>query len=292
MDSKTITKEIENLQSLENLANAYARISSGRMKKTRDEVLVSRDFLFEIQAIFAELQASYREEFLALARKKGFKNGQKITFLSHNGRSVAVFISANTSFYGDLTKKVFDMFLKDVREQHLEATIVGNLGVSMFREAAPDKSYSYFDLPDYGFDREKMSELIKHLVQYEEIHIYYGKFKSIITQSPDKVVISAQTTSLKSNKNVEIVKYLFEPSLEDILVFFEREMFSSIFEQTITESQLAKFASRMVAMDQAGEKIRNELSTIKTTKLRMMHNLSNKKQLDFLSSVMAVRRTL
>lgn len=284
MDKKTITKEISDLELLESLTNAYAEISSTRMKRTRGSVLLNRTFLEEIASIFKEVQESYAREVLVLARKKGFKKGQKITFLAHNGKVVAVFMSANTSFYGDLTKKVFDAFLKEVEEKNVEATIVGNLGLGMFRDHALGRPYSYFELPDYGVDRNQMAELVRHLVEYEEIHIYYGKFKSVINQTPDMVVISSQT-ELNTNKNTKAVKYLFEPSLEEILMFFETEMFSSIFEQTVNESQLAKFASRMIAMDQAAQKVKETLGNVKIENLRLIHNTYNKKQLEYLSSI-------
>src|SRR5258708_13810878 len=289
MDKKDITKEITDLQVLETLTSAYAEISSSRMKRTRTTVVSSRQFLDEIQSIFKELQSTYREQFLSLARKRGTKRGKGITLLSHNGKSVAVFISSNTGFYGNLTQEVFDLFVKEIKDNNYEATIVGNLGLSMFREVFPDKSYSYFDLPDYGFNRDKMAELVRHLVEYEEIHLFYGKYKSIIKQVPDKIVISAET-DIENTEKVEKVKYLFEPSLEEILMFFEKEMFSSIFEQTISESQLAKFASRMLAMDSAGEKIRENLKTATDTKLKLMHAINNKKQLESLASTKAVRR--
>jgi ATP synthase F1 gamma subunit len=289
MDKKTITKEITDLQVLENLTNAYAEISSSRMKKTRNSVLSSRSFLEEIQAVFKEIQDSYRYEFIALAKKKGIKKGDKITFLSHNGKSVAVFISSNTGFYGDLSRKVFDLFTEKIKNDNFEATIVGNLGLSMFKELNPNRSYSFFELPDYGFDREKLAELAKHLVEYEEIHIFYGKFKNLVNQEPEEVIISSETP-IEGDKKVNKVKYLFEPSLEDILIFFEKEMFSSIFEQTISESQLAKFASRMLAMDRAGEKIRKNLLTTKENKLKLMHAIANKKQIEYLSSTMSARR--
>ncbi len=291
MDKKTITKEIIDLEVLQSLTNAYAEISSGRMKKTRTLVLSSRQFLEEIQGIFRELQDSYREEVLALARKKGIKKGEKVTFLSHNGKSVAVFISSNTGFYGELTKKVFDLFNKKLEGEDFEATIVGNLGLSMFKEINPNKSYSYFELPDYGFDREKMADLVRHLVEYEKIYLFYGKFKNLVNQEAEEVVISSET-EIKELDKAKRVKYLFEPSLEDILMFFEKEMFSSIFEQTINESQLAKFASRMLAMDAAGERIRKSLQISKENKLKLMHAVANKKQLESLSSIISARRFL
>lgn len=284
MDKKIITKQISDLQILESLSNAYAQISSGRMKKTRDSVVLARDFISEVQEIFKELQESYRSDFLKLAKKKGFAKGEKLTFLSHNGRKVAVFLSTNAGFYGAITQKVFDNFASEFEKEGLEATIVGKLGLSMFLQAFPGKSYSYFEFPDYGTDKEEMANLVRHLVEYDEIRIYYGKFGSIVNQFPEKSVISAQTQVSEGGERSQ-VKYLFEPSLEEIIMFFETEMFTSLFEQIMSESQLAKLASRMLAMDQAGERIRESLLNAKTDYSRLMHYTNNKKQLEYLSSI-------
>lgn len=288
MDKKNITKRIVDLELMKSLADAYAEISSSRMKRTRDGVILTRNFLEEISAIFKEVQASYAKELASISRRKGGKKGEKLTFLAHNGKEVAVFISANTGFYGNLTKRVFDFFIKEVEEKNLEATIVGSLGLAMFRDRAPGKPYSYFQLPDYGIDRANMAALVRHLVEYEAIRIYYGKFKSIINQIPDVITISSGEESQVAKAEV-LVKYLFEPSLEEILMFFETEMFSSIFEQAINESQLAKFASRMLAMDQAGQKVKEALEGTKLDSRRLTHHIDNKKQQEFLSSIMLGR---
>ena len=50
--------------------------------------------------------------------------------------------------------------------------------------------------------------------------------------------------------------------------FFEAEIFASLFEQTIFESQLAKFASRMTSLELRVENIRDILKKINLEKKR------------------------
>src|SRR5258708_40197888 len=142
MDKKAISREIEDLRLLESLTNAYAEISSSRMKSTRTSVLSNRFFLQEIDEIFKELRVSYREELLKLAKKRGAKKGEKIRLIGHNGKDVALLISANTGLYGDITRKVFESFMEEVENKNVEATIIGKLGKSMFLERAPQRPYS------------------------------------------------------------------------------------------------------------------------------------------------------
>ena len=210
------------------------------------------------------------------------KEGDKMTFLAHNGKTVAVLISANTGFYGEIVRETFNKFIKDIENEDVEVTIIGRLGRNLFLEKKPKVPYTYFDFPDYGTDTNKLSEAIKHLVQYEEIKVYYGKYYSVVTQKPTTFSISSGKTVGKETKTSAIT-YIFEPSVEKILMFFETQIFASLFDQAIRESQLAKFASRILSMDRAGDNIKNRLKDLNLQSLKISHSVANKKQLNSLN---------
>ncbi len=275
MDKKEIKEHIETLNLLIGLTEAYSDVSSQRMKKIREGVITSREFLSGIDGIFRELRNSQKREIARLARKRGKGT---VTFLAHNGKTASVFIAANAGLYGDIVGRVFNNFISEVRSKNTEVTIVGKFGLSLFLSAEPTRPYTYFDYPDYGDSPEDLSQITRHLVSYEEIHIYYGKFKNLAYQEPVSIVIAAETQLGNGESDAKITKYLFEPDLNDILSFFEGEMFTSTFEQAIHEAQLAKFSSRMIAMDKAGEKVKEELKKVKMDHLKMTHYLAGKKQ--------------
>ena len=291
MDKKTLTSQINYLEMLQKLTKAYAEISSARMQTVRGGVLSTRDFLESLTEIFHEVRDSYTKEVLNLAKKKNKK--EKLTFLAHNGKVVSVFLSANTGLYGEIMQSTLNRFLEAIDKDGSEITIVGRLGLSLFLSRYPNRPYTYFDYPDYGNNKEKLTEIVRHLVQYESIHVYYGKFRNIIKQEPDSFEINAQTpintlAEDKAKGKEEEAKYIFEPSLEGILMFFESEMFGSVFQQAINESQLAKFASRMIAMDRASQNILESLGAAKLESLKLAHRLTNKKQLNSVSGIFAL----
>ena len=80
------------------------------------------------------------------------------------------------------------------------------------------------------------------------------------------------------------IAYIFEPSVEKILMFFETQIFASLFDQAVRENQLAKFASRILSMDRASDNIRNRLKELNLQSMRISHYLVNKKQINSLSS--------
>lgn len=284
---KKIEEEITQLSTLKILVAVYEEIASRRMKKTRDSVLRNRDFLKEINEIFEQVRLSYAHEVSLLAKKRGKPGKEKITFLAHNAKAVAVLLSANTGLYGEIIPKTFRLFIDDIRREDLEITLVGRYGRALFISEEPERPFTYFDLPDHGMNTEQMNQIIKHIVQYEEIRVYYGEFINIVKQIPDKLTISAEM-SLKEGGGPETL-YLFEPSLENILMFFETEIFASLFDQAIREGQLAKFASRVMAMEKANENIKKDLSRLHNSKLRAKHLSINRKQVNSLASVLATK---
>jgi ATP synthase F1 gamma subunit len=276
-----IKERINEATTLQQLVNAYEEIASIRMKKIRNSVLTNRDFQAEINTIFDQVRMSYAEEVRSLAKKRGGK--ETITFLPHNGKIVSVLLSANTGLYGDIVGRTFQLFINEAKKGTNELTIVGRQGLSLYLAEGIRKPYTFFELPDYEQDKQKMADIVKHIVQYEEIHVYYGKFRNIIYQDPTELMVSAQI-SLTEKPSEKPISYLFEPSLAKILMFFETEIFASLFEQAVKESQLAKLASRFLAMDRATFNIKEKLKNLNFERARIIHTSINRKQLNALSS--------
>ena len=285
---KEIEAELNQLTALQILVRVYEEIASYRMKKTRESVLRNRLFLKKIDEVFEQVRLSYAQEVNELAREKGKPGREKITFLAHNGKTVSVLLSANTGLYGAIVRKTFELFLKDVQTGQVEATIVGRHGLGLFLAEETGVPYTYFDLPDHSVTSADLDEVTKHIVQYEEIHVYYGEFLNVIKQRPTELTISAEI-SLKEEPGKARVSYIFEPNLEKILRFFETEIFASLFEQSVREGQLAKFASRVMAMSKAESNIDKGLGRLKFEKLRVTHRVKNRKQLNSLAPTLSVK---
>jgi ATP synthase F1 gamma subunit len=285
-----IQEEKKQVSALSTIVDVYGEVAAQRMRKIRESVLKNRVFLSEIEQIFRDCLGSYSRQMNALSRSSKIRKGAPVTFLAHNGQTAAVLISANTGFYGSVIPDTFERFIHDVHEGAGEVTIIGRLGKSLFVKQEPNKPYTYFELPDFGIDREVLSEAIKHLVQYEEIKIYYGKYFSVINQKPNVTEIRSGTLVDTSPEKDSGDRYIFEPDVETILMFFETQIFASLFDQALEESQLAKFASRIIAMDTAGVHIKEELTKLNVLYSKIKHQTQAKKQLNTIVSFKYVTR--
>lgn len=286
-----IKENIKSITALSELINAYEEIASIRMKKIRDLVLRNRQYQEDINSIFERVRKSYSREVNALAKNRG--EAKQITFIPHNGKDVAVLISANTGLYGNIIPDTYRMFLKEARESRSEVTIIGKYGFQLYLTENIGKPYTYFEYPDYGEDKDKLYEIIKHIVQYEQIHVFYGKFRNIISQEPTMLSVSAKLELTSGDGKLEKKEmYIFEPTLEKILEYFETQIFSSLFQQSLKESQLSKYASRFVAMDKASSNTENEMKRLEFEKNKVIHNNLNKKQLNTISGLVVTKRNI
>lgn len=297
INKKEILEEVDRLSGLREMVESYEEIAASRMRRIRDSVLKTREFLSGINQIFHQVQLSYKDEVLRLMKHKKIKDPSKITYLKRNGKTVYVLLSANTGLYGSIIRSTFNLFLENIKKEACDVVIIGKLGKAMFEDEKLNVPMTSFDFPDNVIDYEIFRKIIEHILQYEKIVVFHGQFQTVITQKPamsnisDNQLQEEEVDTISQNKKIHI-KYLFEPSLEKIMAFFETEIFSSIFEQTLHESHLAKFSSRMVVLDSAVENIKNKITKVNLEWQRLKHRSGNRKQLGRLSGMSLWGKTL
>jgi len=280
---KILESEIENLEGLNNMVKAYEEIAASRIVHSRELVLTNRSFIDEISIIFSEVLESYKKEMDNIVKKRGAKSIKDLTFLQKNGKTLYLLVSANTGLYGNLVRRTFDLFLENSKEVNTDKAIIGKLGLYMWQQTKIKDKYFYFDFPDQSVDENLLRNILNFIISYEKVIIFYGRFHNLVTQEATFSDISGNAYSNKKSSQ-ESIKYVFEPSLEKILEFFEKQIFASIFEQTMQESQLAKIASRLTTLDNASENILKKLNIVTNEKNITSHRHLNKKQLETFSS--------
>lgn len=281
---KELSGVIERLFTLKTITQTYQQVAANHIRRARTSVVKNRDFIGELLQVFQEVKNAYREEINQLMKKKKVKDARKFSFIKRNGKTIAIFLAANTGLYGTIVGKTANMLHEYLKRNESDVVIIGKLGEALFQVQNPGKKYTYFDFPDNKIDSENLKKIIQHIMAYENILVFYGQFQSIVSQNP--IIASLDGTSGGNEQQATpTVRYLFEPSLEKIAVFFETEIFGLVFEQTIRESQLAKHASRMYSLDLAIQNITQNLDKVKLQKYQLHHRTINTKQLNSLSGV-------
>lgn len=284
---KKLKNEIAAIQTLGQIVEAYQEIAAIRMRRVKKSVLQNREFLSGLNDIYAQVAYSYKNQRKnRIAKKKKVGNLRKVT-----KDTVAILLSANTGLYGDIVKQTFDYFVKDTAGKNVDIVIVGRLGKKMYDNSGLTKKYTYFDYSDSGEDIENTKKIIQSVVEYENISVYHGMFKSILSQVPQRTAVTGNIMSdLVGDAVVQVdpqtkkpVKYIFEPTIDDIVTFFEKGILTSLFEQTVFESGLSKFASRMISLDYAMANIKNSLKDASFKMQKLKHTTLDAEQMSTLS---------
>ncbi len=280
MQSKNNVVEEQNfLGTLRTIATAYQEISVMKMKETRSTIEQARSFVHQLKEIFESLRFSY-----PIIKKRADQLKTKDV--------AKVLITANSRFHGDILRKIFNTFIKD-KDLKGDIFVVGRIGKDFIQEYNENLEYQFFEIPDNNIKVNDLKPLLYELIQYKTIHVYYAQFKTVIEQDIISTEIPSIYTLLEDEEKNEqqsknkgnIPMYLFEPSGEEIAEFLNDNVTVSLMRQTLYETQLARYAARIKAMDALLSNIEDEMKYLKREKLKIQRYINNKKQLERLSGI-------
>lgn len=288
-EKRRIEEELNSLRDLQLLAQAHEEVSTIRMRLARGSVLATRDFLDSLSAVFVNVKSAYKKHIIEELNKKKNQNTQtRNTISQKNGKEIYVFLSANNKLYGDVIPKIFELFRQACQKKDADIAIVGKLGKEMFEVSDIKRPYTYFEIADSQKGIDEMKPLITYILPYEKISIFYGKFINVVTQNASVSNITGDE-SLESEKPQENTSkefsFIFEPSIEKVMSFFESQTFFSLFKQTMHEAELARYGSRIKAMEQALETINKQIDILTVSERRARNLLTNKKQLERIAGI-------
>jgi len=282
---KSILTQMEDLSGIKDIVGASEEIASMKMRSIRNKVLLSRDLNDELTEIYREVTTSYKNQILLLMQeKRGKKPDGSLSLKTGNGKLAAVYLSANSGLFSKILEKTFFEFVKYL-DQHPEAIpiIIGEFGKQLFANNYPSKQFIFYPLAEGKSNEESLKKITEELADYSSVIIYYARFESMAQQTTTVLDVSGQQSA--NNELVPTAHYLFEPSLEKIIAFFESEIFSGIIQQTVTESELARYASRITTLDMARENIDQQLKTANLQRRFAVHRIMNKKQTEAITGM-------
>ena len=286
INKQTVEQELEQLQSLTMLVETYEVIAGTSVRQIRDSVLANRAFHLGLNRMYREITAAYQRKVRRLMEKKKTQTkGVGVSFMKHTKQTVLMLVSANTGLYGDLISRAFAVFITEAKRTEADIVIIGRMGKIFFEDSMPGKTFTYFDFPDNAVSIENLKAISEFLASYEKVVAFYAVFKNLLTQEVKASIVSGAELPAENPEENPPQSYLFEPSLEEVALFFEKEIFASLLEQVFQESRLAKLASRMVLLDHTVINIETELKRTMQTKYRVWHRMANRQLLNSLSGV-------
>lgn len=260
---KQVKADIAAIASMRGLVETYEEMAATKMQAIRSIILASRAYYTGLAHLSDEVGADLT------AYRKG------------DAGEAIVLLSANEGLYGDILDKVFADFVANVRTHKAAVFVAGKVGKSLLSSLAPDINYTGITLPDGGTTTEQMTEVIRQLVHFSRLTLYYGEFVSIAHQRSNSRTVSAGEVVIEEKKHWDLsikLQYFYEPNLDKIAKKFNDDICAGVLQQTIEEGQLAQYASRLMHLDGALSGIDKETGRLIRVSKKLSRHINGKKQ--------------
>jgi F0F1-type ATP synthase gamma subunit len=280
-----LKEEILFAQSVKNFLQVYEEVAIIKIKRIRERVIKSREFIDSLYPTVFEIRNYYLSQ-----AKRNINHKKMPDYRKKNGMTLFVLFTPNDRLIGDIAIKVIDNYLEAVKKNaKAKSLLIGKSGAK--HVGLTFKPDYYFDFPD-GLDKESNFDMINGLVlQYGNVQIFYPKFVSFVNQIAVEESVTGEAierfvsdkqdvTDFKFNSN-----YIFEPSVEEVLNFFEREIFESYMRQKLLETSLSKLGSRIKSLEDAEKNTETVLDRLRKQAFMIDKSAKNSSQLERVAGI-------
>ncbi len=287
LNQDQINQEIELVSTLKLLAQSYEEISVLRIQNVKGSVLATRDFLEKLSEVYMDVRTNYKHAIADLEQRHR-KRSNVLLFKTNvkNGKEVSVFVSANSKFYGGVVEKVFILYKDYILKHDTELVVIGKVGKELMENAGINKQFTFYDVPDTRVSLDNLQPVMQYITNFEKVNVFYPRFLNMVSQDPAMVHLSGEDIMPNQNAmHASYTKYFFEPSLAVILEFFESQVLTSDFKQTVHEGELARLAGRIRAMEEMLSNIEDKQKELGMQSLRLKKSTDNKKRIESLAGM-------
>lgn len=279
MNSKLAIKKIEeSLDNIRSITRVFEHTAARKMDVNRQEITRLDNYLNEAQETYSEAK---------LAIANGNKEADVIlrtAFRVPTKRKVVILVAGESKYVGNLINSLITQFISEFNLGGADGIVVGETGKKLLLERGFNHpNVIFFDFDDDKPDWNVVSRVSEQLGNYLEVVIFWGKFKSILTQEIEREDV-AKSVIVKSVPKVK--KYGFETKPAAPLGILEKQIIASAFLKKLYETGLTKNAVQVKVLEigAIAERINAAMGQLAKYKLRFNKDNNNRKQTQLFAS--------
>lgn len=238
---KELQENLESLQTTRFVTTMLRDISATRLQAIRAE--------FDKNALF------YREmhKLDALVQTYALKHSLLKNENSTTGKQVFVALTSNKRFYGTINREITERFIGRMAKDSDSAYImIGQTGKQHLEHTEYADKCAYWEFVDDEPTDAEILSLIKLLSDYESVFVFYPTFINSFRQEVGLIDVTHKSEP-EFAERIEI-DYIFEPDIEELMVFFETQVRLILFNRVLLETKLAQTGARLSRMQRARER--------------------------------------
>lgn len=257
---RDIRNRIESIKNTQQITKAMKMVAAAKLRKAQNRIIETRPYASKMQEIVARLVGSAKEENLLL--KQPETTDQVLFIIIGSDRGLCG--GFNNNLFKEVKKRIEKDFAEYKQNDTLSLITIGRKATKHFgkREYNIVQEFpGFFDELHFSQITEIMKSVISEfkLGNYDEVHLAYNEFKSVISQNRliEQVLPIDPSTLVdedeKEDSEKEFIDYIFEPDVDSILEELLPLHINMQVWKAILESNAAEQGARMTAMDNATE---------------------------------------
>jgi F-type H+-transporting ATPase subunit gamma len=267
-------------------ANSLQQIAAVRMVKLRKSVFSSRRFVDEATLILRELHME-QDKAIKAAIGKGNRQNPSTTAdpeLENLGKRKAIIVITSDiglcgSYNVEIVKK-----LEQIMPKHPDADyfVLGHKGQNYMDRVAGRYQIKYYpyNIPEQ-VSIQDLKPLIGMFYYYTQIFLVYSRFINTTTREVVFMELAVPNIeAVETEKEKQEGKYIFEPSIEDLIASVSARVRYALFRQQILDSKLSLYTAQMIAMKTASDNAKELLNDLQFEYNKARRKLVDKKILE------------
>ncbi|HQU08240.1 MAG: hypothetical protein B7X04_04090 [Parcubacteria group bacterium 21-54-25] len=239
-------QDLRELEALRFVTSALFEVSAEKIDALRAAFEKNSAFYTDISDLYLAVKKT-----ALLREEKSAPAGARASATPHN---LFVAFTTNARFYGSINTDIMHTFLSQIQKEAGDYLVVGKVGESFLQDFPREaRTIATRSFQDDEPTPEEIKSFLRDTATYDHVYIFHSSFVNVFTQHVATLDI-AHTPTTASTHAAENIDYLFEPELPRILAFFETRVRHLLFRRVLLESELARTASRLIAMNAAEDR--------------------------------------
>lgn len=263
--------EVSDLETMQMIATAFTDAAATRIRNIRKAFETNQQFYAEISHVYHLVKLVAIQKGLVPEKPPGTQ-------------VLIVAFTANQHFYGNIHRRIMEVVIKEREKRGCSLMVIGKTGGEFMQVTGKSSGFDSMRFLKDNPTTDEIHVFTDRVRPYTSILVYYPHFVTLMRQEVGVIDIT-QVLDIGATEETKLEEtyILFEPEVDKILEFFERQIRAILFARVVLESDLARTAARMVTMNEASERAVELMKQKHSEFLKVMRSLINRQLLDTFS---------
>ena len=244
VSTKDIKNRIRSMESTKQITKAMEMVAASKLRQAQNRITASRPYFEILSHTISDIVANNRDFTSPYLRNR---EGNRVLF---------VVIAGDRGLAGGYNSNVMKLAVANMEGKDATVLPIGKKAVDYFRSKGyPLLAESYAEAADVNVgDCFSIAKLLSKSYlgnQFDEIHVAYTNFVSVLSQTPAVRQLLPLIPEEREQSEGRRCVTLYEPDPEEVFASIVPEYLGGIVYGALCESRCAEQAARRTAMDSA-----------------------------------------